>query len=262
MKRAYWCFPVLLWATGCVATDVGNPQDEPSDAEIRVVVFEEEPDAAPTALSLSDGVEITHVWMAIDETRFSATCDDVEEAEGETETETESEEDEEVRQRELVVTDLVSGTSFPNPIAVMQPGTSFCAMRLRIRPVSAAELPAGAPAELAGYSMLVRGLRKDGTPFIVYANFDDELELGGEITLRTDAKSPFLIGFAANGWLPHRDLSPLPGDLIRIDAENHTLIYEAFRDAVSASPRLFHDDGDGILEPNEAERPIAVPVDD
>lgn len=259
MKR-YLLFIAVSIGSGCVATDVGNPQtDEETNAEIHVQAYEEE---TPSALTLDDELTITHAWMAIDETRLEA-CDD-DESSGESESESEESESEEEgefeeRQRGIIVTDLISGTSFPHPIRLGQAGMVFCSLRLDIRPVGADEAPAGTPSDLRGYSMLVRGHRKDGTPFIVRGGFNEEVELEGEIELMPDAVDSLLLGFAANTWLSQRELGSLVGDVIEIDRESNAEVYRRFVESVPESARLFADDGDGRLQPEESNSPLALP---
>jgi hypothetical protein len=251
--------------SGCVATDVGNPQtEEKTQAEIRLQAYEEE---HPAALTLSDEVTITHAWIAIDETTFEH-CEDESETESaedesdtdSSETDSESEDEYVLLQDAVVVSDLISGTSFPDPIRLGQSGTEFCKLSFIIRPVGADELPAGAPEDMIGYSMLVRGTRKDGTPFVVRAGFEEEVEMEGAIRLMSDQPEPLFLGFSANTWLPQRQLGALVGDLIEIDIDTNPMVYASFVEAVPSSARLFEDDGDGRLEPEETLSPIAVPA--
>lgn len=232
--RVLWpCTLVCFVAFGCVATDVGNPQDDPVVSEVRLEAYEE---TDPRALTFADGLRITHAWIAIDEARFTP-C----------EVEVEDVDDEELEVEGPVVTDLLSGTSFPGPFRPTGTKTVYCGFELEIRPLDASELPAGAPAELAGASMLVRGLRKDNNPWVVRAEFEDALELEGDVELRTDQINRLVVGFAVNSWISQGDLSTLSGNPILIDPLTAPDLHDNFVDAVMESPRLFLDRVGGTL---------------
>lgn len=265
MKR--YVLTVAAVLSGCVATDVGNPQtDEETSAEIRLQAYEEE---LPSALTLDDEVTITHAWIAVDATMFKrceaetadSETDSESEESGESEApETESDDEQYVSlQEEVVVADLVSGTSFPHPIRLGQPGTTFCGLSFDIRPVGADEAPDGTPPDMLGYAMLVRGARKDGTPFIVRGGFERGVELDGDVQLVPESVDPFFLGFAANTWLSQAELGALGGDVIEIDIDQNVEVYESFLEAVPRSARLFEDDGDGTLSVAETNSPLAIP---
>ena len=229
-----WTLVCLVTGTGCVATDVGNPQDgDPVVSEIRLEAFEEND---PRALTFADGMRITHAWIAIDEARFTP-CEVVD-VDGD---------DEELQVEGPVVTDLLTGTSFPGPFRPTGTKTVYCGFELDIRPLAASELPIGAPADLADTSMLVRGVRKDENPWVVRAQFEDTLELAGDVELRHDQVNRLVVGFAANTWISHRELSLLSGNPILIDPSVTPDIHDDFVDAVMESPRLFLDRVGGTL---------------
>ncbi len=235
--------------TGCVATDVGNPQtNEPvvsTEAVVRIEAFEE---SLPNALTLQDGVVLTHAWLATSRVHLRS-CDAEDPPEvnnapdgtvnNATNGDTTGADGDDLDVESLNVTDLLSGTSFPNALAVGGTGRSFCGFEVEVRPLEDGEVPAGAPPELAGYSMLVRGLRKDGNPFVVRATLDATMELDGQILLSADSPNELVLGFAVNGWVTQGDLAALIGDPIVIDEASNSELYDAFEDTVVASPRLF-----------------------
>ena len=220
----------VFWlSTACVATDVGNPQtDEENESEVQLEAFEEE---IRNALMLDDGIELTHAWVATERVSFEG-CD--------TESETESETQDELEYRVPSVTDLLSGTTFPAPIVVRERVASVCSLELEVRPLTAQELPQGAPADLAGHSMVVRGHRKDGNPFVVHATVTESFELEGDIDLL--GRNQFVVGFAVNGWITQSQIASLSGDPILIDSSTHEDVYDAFSDTVVDSLRLFRDE--------------------
>lgn len=230
----------VLALSGCVATDVGNPQTEPEvEAEVTLEAFEEE---LPNALNLDDGIELTHIWVATD--RIDLTACESADSEAELEDESEDAPSEFV---EPTVTDLLTGTSFPaSPILALR-GSNHCGFELRARPLLASELPAGAPADVAGASFVVRGLRKDGAPFLLRTTEAHEFELEGDIRLSADTRRRLSVGFAVNGWVRQADIGPLQGDPIRIDDETNTELLERFEDLVGESMRVFDGALGGVL---------------
>lgn len=224
----------ICFLASCVATDVGNPQTTDALAEVELRAFEEED---PRALTLDDGVEITHIWIAVDEVEL-APCEPQVETDPDSDPDSDSDSDDEVEVGPFVA-DLVSGTTFPESIRLRETMTDFCAFRFNVAPLEPSELPAAAPPELDGRSVLVRGTLKDGQPFIVQATLDESLELEGEVELDPTRLTPFVLGFAVNGWVTQRQLDGLTGNPILIDSDSTPGIYDAFEDAFVSSPRLF-----------------------
>lgn len=255
MGRIVKYLPTLIAAllgASCVATDVGNPQDEPEVAtvELSIVALEDE---VPNALVLDDGLTLTHAWVVTKRLRFEA-C---EAAEGE-------ERAEELNERqeweEVVATDLLSGTSLPRVPRLQQPAGGFCSFEAEVHSVTLAELPAGAPRELAGHSMFVRGLRKDGSPFEVFADFTEQASLEGDLQVPVGS-SQWMLGFAVNSWLSQSDVAALEGvPPLRIDDDENSDVLDRFVENARRSIRLGRDvdgdrtfDGDELLELSRGE---------
>jgi hypothetical protein len=114
-----------------------------------------------------------------------------------------------------------------------------------------AELPEDAPSELAGHSIVLRGERADGTPFVLTHPEQDELELAsddGEFAVAPDGPR-LLLSFDAAIWMRGVDLdSAQVGDdgTIRIDGSTNRALLDAFELNLECSLELYEDgDDDG-----------------
>lgn len=234
--KALWILPLVF--TGCVATDVGNPQtDGQTDVTQGEIEFEAyEAEALANALMLDDGVELTEAWLVTDRVVLKP-CDDSGDT-GDTETETDSE-DVEDQLGSITATELLTGTSYPASPLLNLSMADYCGFELRPSATDAAQLPQGAPDELSGLSMLVRGMRKDGTTFEVRSELEDSFDLDGGIHVDSGRVNRLVVGFAVNGWVNQRDLGPLTGEPIIISPDSNPTLYETFEETVSESARLF-----------------------
>lgn len=244
MTRHLVTFVALMMASGCVATDVGNPQTDPVDVETEISLEAYVAEPPPNALALPDGVEITHAWVATNEIRFRKCDNDGDDDADDTATTTDP-----------FVTDLLTGTSLPGAPGLSEPLATFCHLEFRVLPLDAASLPDGAPPDLAGLSVLVRGTRKDGNPFVLHAKFDEKLDLSGDIALSGDILNRLVVGFAANDWLTQGDLAAFTGNPILLDDETAPEVLDRFRDAFKRSAGLFREatSGTPLAEADELE---------
>lgn len=229
----------MLAVVGCGpqgGTDVGNGATVVLDLE----GFEQAPAVQPQALDLVDGTRIDGLWMVVDRVRFRPGADC-------------AGEDPESDVDGPLVADLIGGGFVGGRVSFSVPAGPFCRLRVGFHRLEEA-VPAGAPAELAGQSILVRGARADGVPFTVASELGEELELkarGGAFTL-PEGESPLVLGYEVGSWIAALDLGGLSGPTILIDKNGDTVRLEAFEAAVKDSAELFKDeDGDGALSPAE-----------
>ncbi len=234
-----------IWLTGCVVTDVGNPQTttpQETKTPLKLVAYDSSPKTElPNALTLANGLEVTHAWVSIDELQAKS-CD------------VDGGEPADVTFAPFFV-NLLTGQAFPEPINLAS-GDTFCELSMELK-ASDDVLPGGVPADMRGLSVMIRAVRTDGTPVHVRADFSETLRLKGEVNLRSlDA---LLVGFAANEWFDE-DVQTLPAEngVVLVDPDTNADTYESFRDSFKNSSRLFRDeDRNGELDDDEDENALA-----
>jgi hypothetical protein len=237
---------VLL--TGCVATDVGNPDDGEFATTVDFVGYDE---AAPNALTLASGVELDRVIMGFD--RFNLR--DAENCAGDSTIDVET----------FVVSELLEGADYPELPRIVRDVRRFCRFELEVKKVIALNRPEGAPEEIEGRAVWIEGRLADGTPFTLSTHEDDALRLeptAGDFFELPDGESHLFLAFAMNGWfsgLDFEQFEPGADGVIHIDAEVDESWTKAFRANLRESARLFRDlDGDGELDPEEQADSLAV----
>ncbi len=250
VQRLWVLLPSVLAA--CAVTDVGNPQTEPEpEPETEVVVEVRAFEAnMPNALTLRSGIEITHAWVALDSFAVQP-CEpegDDEEAEG-------AEDLEPIAIEGSVVVDLITGTSFPEPLRLTTIGRDFCGLSFEITEARRAQAPS-IPEDLDGLSVMVRGFRSDRTPFQVQADFSSSVEMEAEAVV--EEGEGLLLGFAADAWFDEKTLDSIDGPApIMINVADNDAVYDAFREEFASSSWLFPDyDRDGELDPRELSSPL------
>lgn len=137
----------------------------------------------------------------------------------------------------------------------VEPGTS-CGMWVPINGRTAkADLPKGAPPELAMASIVLRGARADGTPFILEHDEQDELEVvATKGTFDVSELGPTLfLAFDVANLMMDVDLDSVDPDadgLIRINGTDTNMdLHEAFDKQLECSLELYQDeDGNGELD--------------
>lgn len=236
---------LILGLAGCVVTDVGNPQThtpQKTETPLKLVAYDSSVNAnLANALTLAIGLEVTHAWVSIDELQAKA-CD------------VDGVEPLDVTFAPFFV-DLISGQAYPEPIKFASEST-FCELSMEFKPAEGV-LPSGVPADMQGLSVMVRAIRKDGTPVQVFGDFSETLRLRGAVDLR-DMDSLF-VGFAANEWFDEevQTLSAEDG-LVVVDPNTNTDSYDVFRESFKNSSRLFRDeDRDGELDDDEDDNALA-----
>lgn len=239
-------------SAGCVATDVGNPQDgerdgggETVDVRVRFEGLKEAPD--PNALVLSGGTEIQSVWVGVSQPglRPKGSCGERADAvSGET------------RAVELLGGDASRAVAVPN-----RPVGTYCGFDFALDQVSSSDRPSGAPEALGGRSVLVLGERSDGTNFQIRGEFEPDVKMraGGSDFRIEGGRRDLLSSFAMEGWIETEALEAIEGESpIIVDASSHPEVFEPFREAFAASVFLFRDeDANGRSDPSERDEVLA-----
>lgn len=227
----------LLVLSACVGTEVGNPED----AQVDLVLTGYQRPADRAALTLDSGVRLDSAWLIVEslELREAATCEDVGRS----------------RLESPVALDLIAT---PQRIRLRGSQTRYCRLELRIGRVN--DLPAGAPAELEDSSIVVRGARADGTPFVLRSRLQEALRVRGDFALDGDEVG-LILAFALDQWLDPATLNaatPVGGQLL-IDEDNNDAALSAFEAAVGRSADLFRDlNRDGGLQQEDLSRRVAT----
>lgn len=141
---------------------------------------------------------------------------------------------------------------------------SYCAFELSLRRSSGRS--AGAPSELRGASIVIRGRRADGVSFVLRSRLDSAVllranELDGFTIVRG---TTWIVGVDVNRWMSGVDLASaeISSDgserKVRIDESANTEILAAFDANVAAGVGLFDDrNGDRVLDSEEKKHAIA-----
>jgi hypothetical protein len=230
-----------LWLIGCAGTETGNPS---FDGTLGYDAYSSQP--AQVALrGVQDGapVVVDAAWIVLGEVRF-----DRPERCGEPAT------------AHVDVPGLGAGdhagSQAPASQVAFESGR-YCSVRVALQLPK--QSPAGAPAELAGHSLLITG-QADGQAFRVASALDAPLTLsaadaaGFELD---DAQSGVLLGFDVDAWLadvPWAD-APVDGSGTRvIDAQRTPELSAAFDAHLAQGVKLFRDrDADGLLDEEREE---------
>lgn len=244
---------LALILAGCVGTEVGNPQD--SEASVDFAGYEH---ADPRALTFESGARIERAWLSVEslELREASDCDGPEtlQVEG------------------PFAVDLVGGQELPEAPTFTRPATSYCKLKLRLRPLAA---PIdGAPEALTEASLYVTGETAGGVPFEVRAELNEAYVMvarGGEFSLER-AHESLLVGVALNELIEPAladaaESSAAPADTpaepnpasergedqLLIDAQTNQSSLAQIKQSLRSSLRLFRDrDEDGRVDAPDA----------
>lgn len=230
-----------LWLVGCAGTETGNP---PVDGTLGYDAYSSQPTQVALRSAEDDApVVVDAAWLVLGDVRFDRP--------------------EHCGQHGSAHVD-VPGLGAGDHAGTQAPATQveftsgrYCAVRVALQLPKQA--PAGAPAELAGHSILITG-RAEGrafrvasalaTPWMLSASDPAGFELD-------DALSGVLLGFDVNAWLADVRWAdvPLDGSGTRIvDAERAPELSAAFDAHVVQGVKLFRDrDGDGLLDDEREE---------
>lgn len=235
---------IMLLAPSCVGTDVGNPQDEPTQVELDFTGYAE---TQSGALVLESNARIDTAWVVLSQFRFR-NVDDCET------------EDLPYDVTEPVVVDLLADEpTYLSPVFA-KPAGEYCKLDVGFATVDAEALPDSAPAGLAGVSVLVEGVRADGVEFRIEAGVDDDFELKGALhDFELVGEQNLIVAFALDGWLNESQLDKIDGqDPIVISETQNAELMGSFRSSVKRSARLFRDENNNRrLDANEKGQAIA-----
>ena len=237
--RMKYSIPFFVFAlTGCVGTDVGNPQDSPEN-ELRFVAEPVETETQMQALS-QGGVQITDAWVVVDAIDLREDCSRV---------------GARISEGPFAV-DLLD-TLAPGVPLDAEGSDSFCQMRIDFK----ASKDLG-PEELHGRWLWIRGERADGVPFEITASKDETLAFVGR-SARLDfgqRQNHFVAGFPFIKWIADGGLDTEPGDALVVDESQTPSTYQHFKQGFRDTARLYKDDdGDKELTAEEL-IPVGVPV--
>lgn len=240
LLRALLAAGAALLALRCgpkAGTDVGNG----ASVSLDLRAYQAPPSAKPQSLTLADGVRIDELWMVVDQIRLrpGSSC---------------SGNDSDVDVEGPLVADLLEGGVLGGPAAFPVQAGPFCELRVGFHKLEGAP-PVGAPADLQGRSLLIRGARADGVPFLVQSELGDRFELkakGGAFSL-PEGRSPLFLAYELDAWMSALDLASIPGASVVVSKDENKDRLDAFELAVKQSARLFRDqDDDGALSPAES----------
>ena len=230
----------LAALVGCIGTgtETGNPSAT-VQASIGLTAFSSDPSAVSLpADGASGGVRLTEAWVSVKQINLvrQAICD------GSTEQEIEF---------TGPVGDLAATGSLLEVLEI--PATDYCRVRIRID-----EPEDGAPAEIAGSSVVLRGTTAAGTPFELRSEerFQLLLRSRGQPFTIDETRDAILLAFDVKRWfdgVPLDDGTPTGGTIV-IDEDSNPGLLAAFQDKVNASLAVYRDrDGDGDLDDDERE---------
>lgn len=240
LLRALLAAGAALLALRCgpkAGTDVGNG----ASVSLDLRAYQAPPSAKPQSLTLADGVRIDELWMVVDQIRLrpGSSC---------------SGNDSDVDVEGPLVADLLEGGVLGGPAAFPVQAGPFCELRVGFHKLEGAP-PVGAPADLQGRSLLIRGARADGVPFLVQSELGDRFELkakGGAFSL-PEGRSPLFLAYELDAWMSALDLASIPGASVVVSKDENKDRLDAFELAVKQSARLFRDQNDdGALSPAES----------
>lgn len=217
---------LLCAPSGCVGTDVGNPQDGSTSVQVDYVAFDE---SHPQALSLGSDVELEEAWFSFSTVALyrGADCARAETEDG----------------GGYRVVNLLDVENRRGPLLRLKK-QDYCRVDAVLAPAPRQALPASAPREMIDHSILLRGTWKGRTPFVLRLESEHVFEL----LSTTDAfgleprRNSLFIALAVNGWLRQIPFDEQPeGELLEIDVERHPEWVDAFEYDLKRSARLFRD---------------------
>ncbi len=217
---------LALAPLACEGTEVGNP------FHLGLAAYNVMPAA---------GITVDQAWLVVDRVRFRPTAD----CEG----------DADIERTDQLAIDIRTGVIPPALRELAGTSSSYCRIELRWKGLDGA-VPAGAPAELAGASVVVVGTRGDGKRFVIRSTRSDELKLRARgAGIGVGGITALFAGFDLTAWLSGIDLATATvgaDDVVRLDDTNNLALRDLFDDNVAAAAKLFADrDGDERLDDDE-----------
>lgn len=219
------CF---LFVLACAPTETGNPPFMAS------LAFDAHSTDDAVGFDASDTVIVDEIWVDVGPTRFVL---DEECADPETD----------LFADELGVEDHVTDT--PVRADFMLEESEYCRVSVPFRVVDA--LPVGAPPELMGNTLYLRGSAA-GVPFTLVAAGPYDIDLTGAPLSMSEAERGVLVGFDVGAWLGSLDFGSAEqtGGTILIDAETNTSLLDQLESALRSGVALYRDaEVDGFIDP-------------
>lgn len=232
LGRAAALAALTSWSACAGGSETGNPV---LPAEIALSVRSSDPDL----IALSEGAQgsvLSEAWIAFGELAFLSQeqCAMFGEVEGDATT--------------LVITDLARAGVV---ISIDAEAEGHCGMIVPL-PARNDVLPAGAPDELRGNSIVLRGARADGTPFLLTHPEDEDLELEAIDGAIEALDRTLLLSFDVATWMRDVDLEgAIVGDdgVIHINARENSELLDRFEVNLECSLELYADgDGNGSVD--------------
>ncbi len=228
---------ILLFAA-CTGTDIGNAP------ELDVTLYNETL-ASSVAPATSFGAGSTVVslgWVSLSNIRFRSAAN----CEGDSEFELAG----------PFAVDLFDPGSLSRQADFQIPFTDYCRVEIKWD-AHDGPLPMGAPAELAGAAILLKGSRSDGIPFLVQSQEDGDLLFNasnGAFSV-SESTNTLIVGFDGLRLFSGIDLNTAvvdPDDVIRISPTSNENLLSIFEQNLDTAGDLFDDDdGDGALDTDE-----------
>lgn len=237
-----------------VGTDVGNG----ATIAVEMRGYDKQKTSAPLAVTLTDGTAIDAFWVVSSRFRMRRAAS--------TTTCAGAGADEEKLAGPFVA-DLVGDGFIGGPPTFDTAAAGYCRLWLDIGD-SKSTLPTGAPSELEGASIFVRGKRRDGVPFRITSKLKADLRMDakqGQPFVLPEGDSALFLAFPLDEILATSGIDLLVGTDIVVDTENEKETLKAFEDAFRDAARLFRDrNDDGNLDLDEAreEDNLTIVTDD
>jgi len=240
VEKVFFVF-ALAALSGCLGTETGNP---PLTGEISVDAHSSDP--ATAALRSSEGgITVDGVWLGTGEMRFVDVALCAEAPAG-------------VANVAPLDVDNHANVGAARE-ALLYDTAPYCRVRVPLVRQDGA-LPMGAPASLAGNTLVLTGTSTAGVPYELVSGAATDLDLeatGGQFVLAEGEGFVFL-GFDVGTWFTGVDLdsgTPNGDGTIIVSAEENTALLTTFESNLEAGFELYRDlDRDGV--PDEPE-PIA-----
>ena len=212
----------------CAPTETGNPPFMAS------LAFDAHSTDDTVGFDATDRIVVDEIWIDVGPTRFVL---DDECASPETD----------LFAAELGVEDHVTDTAVRTDFMLEE--ASYCRVSVPLRVVES--LPVGAPAELMGNALYLRG-SADGVPFTLVSSGPYDIELTGAPLPMSEAERGVLVGFDVGAWLGALDFAGAErtGGTIVIDPSNNSSVLAAFEAALTSGVALYRDiEVDGFIDP-------------
>jgi hypothetical protein len=228
-------------------TDVGNGATPTVSFNLRAVE-DGEGSSLAHVVKLKNGVEIDAVWIAVEhfELRAGEDCG------GEVG-------DNVTYEGRAIANLLTAGVAGDRPVFDVAPGP-YCRLRLKLHKVKSNDVPADAPAALAGNSILISGRRADGVPFTVASKQNVNFRLdASDGFFDIEGDQPFILAFSLVSMIDSLDLDSFDGTTpIVIDDASEPQVVNDFDRALREAVTLHRDNNaDGALSAEEGSTRVA-----